>query len=121
MFSVVGVILCENVVLHLESMPKQHLKQYNAWSRRRKKCRSQWQSAWRRVQKKRYSASAQLVTSAVRSRNVNVVAVSSDKYTTFGQIKIQEVRSFKSSEHIRKEVGGPYFEVSAKKASSVTL
>ena len=37
------------------------------------------------------------------------------------QIKIQEVRSFKSSEHIRKEEGGPYFEVSAKKASSVTL
>ena len=26
------------------------------------------------------------------------------------QIKIQEVRSFKSSEHIRKEVDGPYFE-----------
>ena len=37
------------------------------------------------------------------------------------QIKIQDVRSFKSSEHIRKEVDGPYFEVSAKKASSVTL
>ena len=36
-------------------------------------------------------------------------------------IKIQEVHSFKSSEHIRKEVDGPYFEVSAKTASSVTL
>ena len=35
--------------------------------------------------------------------------------------KIQEVRSFKSCEHIRKEVDGPYFEVLAKKASSVTL
>ena len=31
------------------------------------------------------------------------------------------VRSFKSNEHIRKKVDGPYFEVSAKKASSVTL
>ena len=29
--------------------------------------------------------------------------------------------SFKSSEHIRKKEDGPYFEVSAKKASSVTL
>ena len=26
------------------------------------------------------------------------------------------MRSFKSSEHIRKEVGGPYFEVSAAKS-----
>ena len=32
-----------------------------------------------------------------------------------------KVRSFKSNEHIRKKVGGPYFEVSAKKALSVTL
>ena len=31
------------------------------------------------------------------------------------------MRSFKSSEHIRKKVDGPYFEVSAKKASSVPL
>ena len=29
--------------------------------------------------------------------------------------------SFKSSEHILKKVDGPYFEVSAKNASSVTL
>ena len=36
--------------------------------------------------------------------------------TSCPQIKIQEVRSFKSSEHIRKEVDGPYFEVSAKKS-----
>ena len=32
-----------------------------------------------------------------------------------------KVRSFKSNEHIRKKVDGPYFEVLAKKASSVTL
>ena len=31
------------------------------------------------------------------------------------------MRSSKSSEHIRKKVDGPYFEVSANKASSVTL
>ena len=30
-----------------------------------------------------------------------------------------KVRSFKSSEHIRMKVDGPYFEGSAKKASSV--
>ena len=35
--------------------------------------------------------------------------------------KNTKVRSCKSNEHIRKKVDGPYFEVSAKKASSVTL
>ena len=35
--------------------------------------------------------------------------------------KNTKVRSFKSIEHIRKKVDGPYFEVSAIKALSVTL
>ena len=33
--------------------------------------------------------------------------------------KNTKVRSFKSNEHLRKKVDGPYFEVSAKKASSM--
>ena len=32
-----------------------------------------------------------------------------------------KARSFKSNEHIRNKVDGPYFKVSAKKAASVTL
>ena len=36
-------------------------------------------------------------------------------------MKNTKVRSFKSSKHIRKKVDGPYFEISAKKALSVTL
>ena len=35
--------------------------------------------------------------------------------------KNTKVRSFESSKHIRMKVDGPYFEISAKKASSVTL
>ena len=35
--------------------------------------------------------------------------------------KNTKVRTFKGNEHIRKKVDGPYFEVSAKKASSVAL
>ena len=40
---------------------------------------------------------------------------------TFRANKNTKARSFKSKEHIRMKVDGPYFEVSAKKASSVTL
>ena len=35
--------------------------------------------------------------------------------------KETKVHSFKSSEHIHKNVDGLYFDISAKKASSVTL
>ena len=47
--------------------------------------------------------------------------VGGDGLTIFVNNKNKKVRSFKSNEHIRKKVDGPYFEVSAKKASSVTL
>ena len=44
--------------------------------------------------------------------------------TSFHTVKVVNKNtkecSFKSSEHISKKVDGPYFEVSAKKASSVT-
>ena len=45
-------------------------------------------------------------------------------YTTPAAVKANKntkVRSFVSNEHIRNKVDGPYYEVSAKKASSVTL
>ena len=48
----------------------------------------------------------------------------SPHFTTPAAVKANKntkVRSFKSSEENRKKVDGPYFEVSAKKVSSVTL
>ena len=44
--------------------------------------------------------------------------------TTSAEVKVNKntkVRSFKSNDHIRNTVDGPHFEVSATKASSVTL
>ena len=62
------------------------------------------------------SGNSNIANSPIRSHCLNV-------FRTYGSIanKNTKVRSFKSSEYIRKKVDGPYFEVSAKKASSVSL
>ena len=49
--------------------------------KRKKKCYSEWQSAWSRVQKTRYVSAISDVSGSIA--NVNVLAVISDKYTTF--------------------------------------